>query len=146
MSLTSRVRALEDKFAELDEMPSMEQSMDCLRNGRWTWRDVRVALGDGQIAAFTEVLLVDAIEARNRRERGEPRQQGTAAQHAAEILSYLPNENPPADCATAIERSLVGQVGVPPALAVPRMVQAAMCMLILGTRDGIEVRRSLWEQ
>jgi len=143
MTRSRRLRQLEDASAG-PPPPTEEQACAALKAGTWTWSDWRVAVGDAQMAQMENWLLDAAVEARQRREAGERPFLGRPEDVAAEIVSYRPDEEVPAEYEGFIRRYLDGKRLTPGSATY--FVHAGFAMLALKTPDGMGLRRRLWEE
>jgi len=107
---------------------------------------MRVAVGDAQVAAMENWLLNQAVEARQRREAGEQPSLGLPEYVAAEIVSYRPDEEVPAQYEGFIRRYVDGKRLIEDTISAGYFVHAGYAMLALKTADGMGLRRRLWEE
>ncbi len=120
-----------------------DAAFELMLTGRWTWDDVHLAARD-DLDLVAQDILAGAAEARRRREAGHGPHLGTPICVASEIVSYLPDETPPAEYREYIERDMLGLHNGPRVLTKPRFIHAVYAMAVMRTPDAMALRRQYW--
>ena len=123
--------------AELEQL-----DVAAARAGRWSWAQARRLL-ENYLDGWRDEILRRARQTRMRRQRQNPAYLRRPVDLAAEIVSYAPGETPPAGLAQAIEDRLYELDRSSGDTANFMVLDAAACMLILGTPDGMALRQAL---
>jgi len=123
-----------------------ERCFQAIEADRWTWRDIYVLLdGEDQLSTLCRELMDWAIEARARRQAGEPPVLGDPFNLAAEIASYLPDEEVPRKLSQLIDKHAASLGGSRrTSLTFLYGIHGAATKLVMRTSDAMQIRRDLW--
>ena len=121
---------------------SGKQIIENVRSGSWDLADFALLFGEAHLKEWETRIKEFAVEARDRRLDGLQPNCGLGVDQAANVVSYHPDEDVPAEITTHFQRALAQRDWQVQILG--NHLSFPLAALALGDRHGARLREELW--
>lgn len=121
---------------------SGKQIVENVRCGSWDLADFALLFGEAHLKEWETTIKESAVEARDRRLDGLQPNGGLGIDQAANIVSYHPDEDAPAEVTAHFQRALARRDWQVEILG--NLLSFPLAALALGDRHGTRLREELW--